>query len=432
MLKIQAKNKNGKNIKFAYDPNTCCLVLDGWHLGGYKKYMQYLPKSKQAVQTVDVNRRCNTPISEVRISFGLECNWNCKYCSQDKSQAHKECRWEMAPGTMATALYKLLHEYGGDFVAVQFWGGEPLLHWDYIKSVHDAFQDLVVIHGGLHSQVHFGFVTNGSLLTSEIVNYCIRNFFSVCISHDGPGQELRTADPLKEHKNLIQRLYNSRQSCSFNSVMTSRNNSHNQLVQHLSKELNTKAQIIIADAAPLAVSDGVDLSLVPFREDLMSYSESLFRDMLTYGILDYFDSYTRIIDDFKRAICSPDLLHVPEFSACGAGWPGKVVLNTHGEAIYCQSYLDEVGTLSELQAGKELSYSKVRHANIAGCKNCPVLHMCRYGCPKQTSEVWEQNCKIRFAHYMALFKIAFLQLTGCIPYHISGDFKFAGVEILSV
>jgi uncharacterized protein len=71
----------------------------------------------------------------------------------------------------------------GEEVYLGFYGGEPLLRFDFIKQcVEYADQQL-------SNRPHrFSITTNGSLLSDEIVDYLVRHRFIVTISMDGPKE----------------------------------------------------------------------------------------------------------------------------------------------------------------------------------------------------------------------------------------------------
>ena len=78
-------------------------------------------------------------------------------------------------------------------------GGEPLIYWKKVKQVFEI----------VDSDIHKKLMTNGLLLTQEIVDYCNLNNIEVQVSHDGEKtKELRSADPLEipKIKDLIKQI----------------------------------------------------------------------------------------------------------------------------------------------------------------------------------------------------------------------------------
>ena len=83
--------------------------------------------------------------------------------------------------------------------AVIVTGGEPLIYFNKIKDIHSH----------LHSCVHKKIITNGTLLTQEIVDYCNAHKVEINLSHDGLVTEhTRGVDVLKNEQllSLIQQI----------------------------------------------------------------------------------------------------------------------------------------------------------------------------------------------------------------------------------
>lgn len=124
-------------------------------------------------------------IGRVCIVFGMDCNLHCRYCYRD---IHK-----------VDSIPELTEEFGMYLkqldpswcTAVCASGGEPLLYIDKIKK---AFSYVPM-------NVHKKIMTNGTLLTQEIVDYMNSNDIELHFSHDGEMTEsLRGIDVLKNKK----------------------------------------------------------------------------------------------------------------------------------------------------------------------------------------------------------------------------------------
>ena len=68
-----------------------------------------------------------------------------------------------------------------DDVQVDFYGGEPLIHFNKIKQILDGVRDI--------PQLKKMILTNGLLLTQDIVDYVIENHIQVSVSFDGLWQD---------------------------------------------------------------------------------------------------------------------------------------------------------------------------------------------------------------------------------------------------
>lgn len=121
-------------------------------------------------------------IKVVYLKLGPECNLHCKYCHAEHTTILFNP--EILPVLKRFALAR-----------VNFGGGEPLLYWDKIKQVVSALGD----------GIRYRIVTNGTLFTSEIVEYCNEHRIRCYISLDGSNTTRDMAWPIRW--DLIRRLW---------------------------------------------------------------------------------------------------------------------------------------------------------------------------------------------------------------------------------
>ena len=115
----------------------------------------------------------------MRITFIMteKCNFSCSYCF---SNIDREGRISYE------IMEKAILEHVGDLKSIAFFGGEPLLEFPLIQKVTDR----LLKPNGINALL----VTNGSLLTDEIIEWLGENsetIHKVIISYDGKFQYLR-------------------------------------------------------------------------------------------------------------------------------------------------------------------------------------------------------------------------------------------------
>lgn len=126
----------------------------------------------------------------------LACNFKCTYCYEgDRTQG----------GNMTDTVIKGLIDFvkKGEYkkVHIVWYGGEPLLAFDTIKKINSEF-DKEGIELGPQSVV-----TNGSLLTTEILQYAIdRKFSYMQITIDGNEVTHNAHRPMKNGENSYQTI----------------------------------------------------------------------------------------------------------------------------------------------------------------------------------------------------------------------------------
>ena len=407
MLTVTLKNRGQENCILKYDAASATLYQNE------KVFKRHnLPLMTPA-----------TKIREIRISLGLNCNMNCKYCSQHKTIINKPLP-DMSK--YVDQLCTIIDNHCESHVMLQFWGGEPLLYFDIIKDIVERIK-----LKNISKAILFGFITNGALLSNEAVDYLIKNRFSVCISHDAEGQYLRSSDPLV-HKELILRLLQTEMPCAFNPVITNGNFPPSSIVDFFKKEF-PGLPVVIPDGSPIIVSHADSKNYVALAENLFNYAQLLTLDLVRNpDVLQYFIGYRQAIDWFKRSLTDP-YDYSDTGLACATGSASKLTVDLYGNVITCQcvSSTDSTNGISHIAGSLEsiinkepLSYPPLVTSWQQQCDNCPVLFLCRRGCPIETREYWEDNCKIKFMHNYALFTVAMLELTDMIVQKIEGDFKF--------
>lgn len=108
-------------------------------------------------------------IRRVCVPLGLNCNLHCKYCYRDLEKLDK------IPDFSPDMIQYLNNLDPSWCEAVVASGGEPLLYWDKIKELFSYTP----------KDIHKVIMTNGTLLTQEMVNYINQNDIEVHLSHDG-------------------------------------------------------------------------------------------------------------------------------------------------------------------------------------------------------------------------------------------------------
>lgn len=122
-------------------------------------------------------------IQRICIPIGLDCNYHCRYCIRDINCPEIPLK----PNALFREYLRRVSPSWCNAVAIT--GGEPLLYWDTILEVF----------GLLDKKVHKKIITNGSLLTAEMVEYINAHEIELNISHDAKAtQEHRGRDILAE------------------------------------------------------------------------------------------------------------------------------------------------------------------------------------------------------------------------------------------
>lgn len=117
-------------------------------------------------------------INRYRIVLTTRCNFNCKYCFVILDK--KDLLWE----NLQVALDAIIKRNLGEVVTLQFFGGEPLVRFEFIKQAVAYMEE----HGKVLKGVQYYITTNGALISDEIAQYFKEHNFHIGVSLDGPRQ----------------------------------------------------------------------------------------------------------------------------------------------------------------------------------------------------------------------------------------------------
>lgn len=125
----------------------------------------------------------NNDLGQLTLQVTQKCNLDCSYCvySGNYNNRHHADKWMTFEIAKKAIDYYVAHSSDEEELSLGFYGGEPLLAFDFIKKcvayAEEAFEG---------RRVMYSFTTNGTLLTDEKLDFLVRYNFAILISLDGP------------------------------------------------------------------------------------------------------------------------------------------------------------------------------------------------------------------------------------------------------
>jgi uncharacterized protein len=116
------------------------------------------------------------------------CNYRCRYCIYNPAYAHKRNHSDRSmSASVASASIDYLDKHSSklDSVSITFYGGEPLMEFDFIRSCVDYSCSAI----NKNKTINYSLTTNGSLITNDVARYLNENAFSITLSLDGPKED---------------------------------------------------------------------------------------------------------------------------------------------------------------------------------------------------------------------------------------------------
>lgn len=166
-------------------------------------------------------------IEQITLQVTQNCNLRCAYCAYSgKYNQRTHNNRVMSLDTMKKSIdFAIRHSYGLESLDVGFYGGEPLLEIRNISNLIDYINEMYP-----DKLINYNLTTNGTVFTDEIIEFLIKNNFSVLISLDGPKEVhdenrklhngVGTFDKIMENLNYVKNVYpDFFKRISFNTVI---------------------------------------------------------------------------------------------------------------------------------------------------------------------------------------------------------------------
>lgn len=171
-------------------------------------------------------------MSQLILQVTQQCNLRCDYCiysGKYSNRSHSNKKMDYTTAKKAIDFFAANIREQKD-INISFYGGEPLLEFDLIKKCVDYANE--TIEG---RNVRYSMTTNGTLITSDIVEFFMEHNFQTLISLDGAKEEhdinrkfvngRGSFDTIMSNVRMIKEKYPEYiKSISFNTVINPKSN----------------------------------------------------------------------------------------------------------------------------------------------------------------------------------------------------------------
>jgi uncharacterized protein len=377
-------------------------------------YSQDVPLTKHndlVVESYDYKIR--NP-KKIKIVLGHGCNYRCVYCLQDdlSSKSHFK-EFSVVDDIKRNLDFTQLER-------IELWGGEPLLYWDKIKKIIEAFD---------RPKLVWSMVTNGTLLTPEIVNYLngLQGDVAIAISHDAKKQqELRGSEFLHTKEKVFEKLNNNKK-INYTFTVTLSNNNYDLF------EINDffKQFITFYDLAPIKLNfslvEGYDEksaayviqgdNLPKFSKIVNRFVEENIDDLLSKRTDRFLiNSIVHSLDDIKSVMGYLNFIKNPAVIKsnvkCDLDKNTDFSFDINGKVRACQNVGEDLilGSLDEIEKVRLKPEWLIKKDK---CKDCHVNALCGGGCPYiKNTEFFDLNCQQHYTFYKIIQQKAIELLGG--------------------
>jgi len=417
MYILHCSTDAGDPVELRYDPHTSELLNpDGTPVIAGAADGEF--EMATAVSPASPGRKTNSP-RNLKIQLGLRCNYSCSYCSQSNEI-------DTATVTKTADAAEFLGQLGDWLAAppsrIEFWGGEPFLYFAKLKV-------LVPELSRRFPQASLLIITNGSLIDEEIIDFIERYDIEIAVSHDGPAQFLRGADPFEEPERArwLRELWRRRgppKRMSFNIVLTAKNRDISanrawfvERVGDPEVALSTEGAVAVYDTQTLGGSGSWSAAdYAGFRASMIAGFVG--GDALRFGT---------ILEKSRDFI---DSLHQHRPSAalgqkCGMDREDELAVDLKGNVMTCQNTGAQgkhgIGSVAELAAVR--LDTSTHWSGRECCNHCPVLQLCKGSCMYLEGDLFAQSCENEYHYNSAILAGILKRVTGLNLERFSGDIR---------
>jgi uncharacterized protein len=368
-------------------------------------------------------------IQLLKIQMGLSCNYSCDYCSQKFVERAPETSKKDIDAFLEKLEVLEFDEQKG--LKIEFWGGEPFVYWKTMKPLAEALREKFTTW---KNKPRFSVITNGSILTDDIIDWLMMMDFEVAMSHDGPGQSVRGPDPFDdpEQKKRILGFYRMmtrlKKGFSFNAMLNSKNKSRKAIYDWF-VNLTGDENVVLGEGSMVDAydEDGITNSLQSKAEHF-EFRKTAFADIFNSQGKIGFRGQLQKIDDFVNSVLThKDAKFLGQ--KCGMDDEHTLAIDLRGNVMTCQNVSSlETSKNGESHHGGNLDdydsveLKSVTHwSNRKECPECPVLHICKGACMFLDKKFWDISCANAYSDNVIHFAVGIYNMTGYIPMLIKSD-----------
>lgn len=326
-------------------------------------------------------------VKVIYFMLGAACNFSCPHCIQH--EFHPRIKKEVSPKVLSWLQNIADSRPESAKPKLMFWGGEPLLYLKTMKQVVEALGD----------RYEYAMVSNGSLLTQEIVDWLNANKIEFIYSNDGK-QTCKTRDKNMFEDESFVKLFNQIEIRAVDGVF----HAHNQNLYEFWDYVETKSPDIPIHLEELACGTNVPNSYLDFdMNEIQAMFDRMKGDVLGAVKTGQIERSVIYLQHYIGNILYPKRsTSIPKCGACLR----HLNVDTDGKLYFCHNDSRVIGTVDDefddiVERAKEF-YENLFNETLKakGCLDCEAFQYCAGDCPfEKPSENQKKVCEIRRMAY---------------------------------
>ena len=345
-------------------------------------------------------------LATLDITFGLNCNFNCQYCSQRpfRGKAYSAKPSDVEPFMAMLERNKIEVNPDGK---VFLWGGEPLVYWKTIRKI-------VPLLRKRYPSQQFEIITNGSLLTKEKIDFFNKHNVVVSVSDDGINNNRCEAAIEAAHKNdkLYEYAAQTMKTKFFIGVVPAMGNADViKIIDTIKKRIPSIQRIYTENVVRCFTDENRDGLSAEMMYRLSDNDLKLLHDSRFISVVEnYFDG-DKPRSTFRLSLAAG--IQVVEKAQCGVGSGNMLCVNLKGDIYSCHIFASsglELGHLDNLDEAVIRWHTSFNNRRM--CKDCVLLSLCRGDCSRMSDSAHDMSCENRYASLFPVFRKIFSETFG--------------------
>lgn len=153
------------------------ILKEGMNQSASTKYQELMDSIQETLKPMSTFETQSTQgVYELVLMISQDCNMKCSYCYADAGTYSEEASF-MDREIAKTGVEKICQVE--DIEEIMFFGGEPFLNFPLIREI-------VELNKEKGRKLKYGVVTNGTIMTDDMLKVLKENNFGVTVSLDGP------------------------------------------------------------------------------------------------------------------------------------------------------------------------------------------------------------------------------------------------------
>ena len=413
MIFVIEVTKEGRPVNYTYDnisnkvqdetgkiinPLLGKSEINEWSLRGVGESMDFTPfnnfnKFKRSVATLD-------------ISLGLNCNFNCSYCSQRhfRGKADSAKPSDVIPFMEMLSRNEITVDEEGK---IFLWGGEPLIYYKTLEK-------LVPLLRERYPSQMFEIITNGSLLTKDKVDFFNKYNVVVSVSDDGFNEFRceKAVESAKKNDAIFEYAAKTMGENFFVGIVPSAGNSDViKQIDTIRKRIPSIKRIYTDNVVRCFTIENNDIGKVRSMYCLSDADLLQVHDSRFISLMEGFNTGDKDPKTFRISLAGGVPSQSP--AQCGVGSGTMLCVNMRGDIFSCHIFASsglELGHLDDLENAVIRFHTSVSNRRM--CKECVMYSLCRGDCSRMDDDAHDMSCENRYASLLPNFRKVFSETFG--------------------